>query len=304
MLYVTLTQWEALLLLADCGSYKAAAERVNKTQSALFHAVGKLEKTLGQKLYTTDQKGISLTVLGERILPQVRRLIAEAERIEAYCQSHDNEGVPELSIAFDMTTPPEILASVVEEFSKLHPDTLVRIHETSLSGGAKLLERGSADVAVAAHLPSTAVADELLPLTFVCVSAPDHPCQTHGPIQLEDLASYCQIVIADTNRDDPRSSGWLQARRRCTVSHIDTSRRMLVAGRGFAWFPEAHIRQELESGALRPVPLIDGATRVTHLHLGYQQASIDYLPLMDFVGVIRDVFYEYRELADLTVQAS
>ncbi len=45
------------------------------------------------------------------------------------------------------------------------------------------------------------------------------------------------------------------------MSNKATSIRAACLGHGFAWYPESMIRDELASGALKPLPLREGAER-------------------------------------------
>ena len=47
---ITLEQWRALLAVVDEGGYAAAAEALDKSQSAISYAIQKLETTLDLSL--------------------------------------------------------------------------------------------------------------------------------------------------------------------------------------------------------------------------------------------------------------
>src|SRR6202012_5221934 len=61
-------------------------------------------------------------------------------------------------------------------------------------------------------------------------------------------------------------NNWLNDRR-WTVSNKATSIRAAVMGLGYAWYPEEIVREELQSGALKPLPLKEGAERFGTLYL-------------------------------------
>src|SRR5262249_43547253 len=54
---------------------------------------------------------------------------------------------------------------------------------------------------------------------------------------------------------------------RWTVSNKATSIRAAVMGLGYAWFPEDSVREEVEAGTLKPLPLKEGAERYGTLYL-------------------------------------
>lgn len=53
----------------EAGSFSAAAEKLNYTQSAISQHVSAMENTLGVPLLHRGKKGLSLTTEGERVLP-------------------------------------------------------------------------------------------------------------------------------------------------------------------------------------------------------------------------------------------
>ena len=53
------------------------------------------------------------------------------------------------------------------------------------------------------------------------------------------------------------------------MSHKATSIRAARMGLGYAWFPRENIREELDSGALVPLPLAEGRERYVTLYLIY-----------------------------------
>jgi DNA-binding transcriptional LysR family regulator len=75
-------------------------------------------------------------------------------------------------------------------------------------------------------------------------------------------------VIRDSGAQRARPAGWLNELR-WTVSHKATSIRAALMGLGYAWYPEESIREELQSGALKPLALREGAERFTTLYLVY-----------------------------------
>lgn len=60
------------LAVVETGSITAAADRVSRSQSAASLQIGKLETSLGQRLFERHGRGVVLTQAGERLLPVAR----------------------------------------------------------------------------------------------------------------------------------------------------------------------------------------------------------------------------------------
>ena len=80
-------------------------------------------------------------------------------------------------------------------------------------------------------------------------------------------------MIRDTG-SQRRGGTWLGAEQSWTVSHKATSIHAATMGLGFAWYAEDTVKSELASGALKALPLREGAERWASLYLVF--ADRDY----------------------------
>jgi DNA-binding transcriptional LysR family regulator len=101
------------------------------------------------------------------------------------------------------------------------------------------------------------------------VAHPAHPLHQLGRVlTLDDLNAHRQLVIRDSGTQRTRQSTWLNERR-WTFSHRSTAIRGIMQGLGYAWVPEEIVREELDAGTLKPLPLQEGAEQVGTLYLMY-----------------------------------
>ncbi|HIF76117.1 MAG TPA: LysR family transcriptional regulator, partial [Sulfitobacter sp.] len=77
----TLKQLEALIWVADLGSFRRAAAHLNTTQPNISARISGLEATLGVTLMQRDAGSIRLTEKGTALLTQARRVLREAEAL-------------------------------------------------------------------------------------------------------------------------------------------------------------------------------------------------------------------------------
>jgi DNA-binding transcriptional LysR family regulator len=85
-------------------------------------------------------------------------------------------------------------------------------------------------------------------------------------LTLEDLRPHRHILIRDSGEARVRPTGWLNELR-LTVSNKATAIHAVAAGMGYAWYPEDWVREELERGALKPLPLREGAEKAGTIYL-------------------------------------
>jgi len=84
--HVSLEQWQALIAVVDHGGYARAAEHLNKSQSAISHALKKLESSLGITVLAIQGRKAQLTPAGQALYQRAKILVEEALQIEALAQ--------------------------------------------------------------------------------------------------------------------------------------------------------------------------------------------------------------------------
>ena len=71
---------QAFELVARTGSFKAAAEALHITASAVSHRIAGLEKTLGEKLFERGPRGVTLSPAGRQLSAATGRAFGELSR--------------------------------------------------------------------------------------------------------------------------------------------------------------------------------------------------------------------------------
>ena len=74
-------------------------------------------------------------------------------------------------------------------------------------------------------------------------------------------------MVRDSGGKRDQRAVTVEVDQRWTVGQVATSIQAVCMGYGFAWLPEEHIREELRTGMLRPLPLREGGTREVPLYL-------------------------------------
>ncbi|MES0872840.1 LysR family transcriptional regulator [Sinimarinibacterium thermocellulolyticum] len=265
---ISLEQWRALVAVVEAGGYAAAAEVLHKTQSTVTYAVQKLEALLGVEVFELQGRKAQLTPAGQVLYRHARALLDEAARVERAAASLAQGWEPELRLAVEVVFPTWLLLQCLDRFAKERPDTRIELYETVLGGTDEAVLEARVDLAIASRLPPGFLLDPLMTIKFVCAAAPHHPLHRLGrPLTLADLRQHRQLVIRDSGTQRKREGAWLGAEQRWTVSAKATSIRAATMGLGFAWYAENIIREELDSGALKPLPLVEGGEREVALYL-------------------------------------
>jgi DNA-binding transcriptional LysR family regulator len=264
---ISLDQWTALVAVVEAGGYAKAAERLHKSQSTLTYAIQKMEEVLGLKLFELRGRRAVLTATGELLYRRGKSLVEEAAQLEHAAGELAAGWEPELRLAVDHLFPTWLLLRCLEAFANERPDTRIELFESVLGGTDEALAGRAVHLAIATQVPPGLLGDALQRVRFVCLAAPGHALHQLGrTLALEDLRRHRHLVIRDSGIQRTRSGGWLNELR-WTVSHKATAIRAAVMGLGYAWYPEDMVREELERGALKALPLREGAERFVTLYL-------------------------------------
>ena len=70
-----LADLRGFLAVADLGSFKAAADALHLSQSALSRRVSKLEEALGVLLLARTTRKVELTTVGRSFVPKARNVL-------------------------------------------------------------------------------------------------------------------------------------------------------------------------------------------------------------------------------------
>ena len=102
---LTLDQLRVFAAVADTGSFRAAARRLSRVQSAVSHAIANVEAQLGVTLFDRSGHRPVITPEGEALLANARDILLRVDALRARAQGL-GEGVElELSVAVDTLFP-------------------------------------------------------------------------------------------------------------------------------------------------------------------------------------------------------
>ena len=266
---ISLDQWNVLVSVVESGGYAKAAERIHKSQSTLTYSIKKLESLLGVKAFELKGRKAVLTPTGELLYRRAKVLLEDTARLEKAAGELAKGWEAEIRVAVDIIFPTWLLLRCFGEFCAEHPDTHLELYETVLGGTEEALAARRVEFAIASTIPQGFVGDLLMPVRAVCVAAPSHPLHRLGrELTTEDLRLHRHILIRDSGVQRVRSAGWLNELR-LTVSNKATAIHAVTTGMGYAWYPEDSVRAELERGALKPLPLREGAEKSGTLYLAF-----------------------------------
>ncbi|MEM7091286.1 MAG: LysR family transcriptional regulator [Pseudomonadota bacterium] len=267
---MTFDQLIALDAIVATGTFRAAADRLNKAQSAVSHQIGKLEDELGFDLFSRDAYRPKLTSRGEVFFRETVRVLEQMRALKSVAAGLQNEQEPVISIAMTATMRLDPILQVLGEIGQAYPGTHIRVATEMMGGPLARLMENEADMIVAGleGVPIDEV--ETLPvgtITIRPVASPGFPAARRSGVRSRrEMQTYTQVVVSGTGgRDFDQSRDLLSGGHRWTVSDFEAKKSVIKAGLGWGGIPDHLIQTELSNGDLVPLTVEGYPPRQTEI---------------------------------------
>jgi len=252
---LTLDQLQVLLATVEHGSFSGAARALNRAQSAVTHAIQRLETQLGVELFDRSGYRPALTVAGQALLPRARRLLEESDRLRAQARDIASGLEAEITMVVEALFPMQRLVEALSEFSHRYPSVATRIYVEALGAATGLVLDGTSALGLLPAFCSETdalVRQPLLTVELVAVAAPRHPLALiDGPIPPETLNAHVQLVLTDRSGLTGTRDYGVLASRTWRLGDLGAKHAMLRAGLGWGTMPRHMVEGDLEDGKLR-----------------------------------------------------
>ncbi len=265
---ITLGQWQALVAVVETGGYAQAAEHLHKSQSSVTYAVQKLEAVLDVKVFRVQGRKAILTPTGQMLYRRASVLLGEAQDLERAAHTLSAGWEAEITCAVEVLFPTWLLLRCLKQFGNEAPHARVEVMESVLNGATEALIERKVELAITHEVPPGFLGDPLMWVRIVPVAAPDHPLhRLDRELGYSDLRAHRLIVLRGSGVKQDRLTVSIKAERCWVVRNMETAIQAVLRGHGFGWLPEQQISTELESGALKRLPLREGRMFVVPLYL-------------------------------------
>jgi DNA-binding transcriptional LysR family regulator len=180
-------QLNALLAVAEHGTFSAAADALDTVQSNVSSHIARLEKELDAVLFDRAQGG--LTQEGEAVIRRARRAMSELEAAKADVAAFRHEVVGDVRIGLIGTTARWLVPQLLDLMSERFPKTHLRVSEGTTSVLEPQLNVGALDLAIVLlPVPSPELVTEpLFDEEMLLVVSHDHHLAQHDQVDLTDL---------------------------------------------------------------------------------------------------------------------
>ena len=264
---MNIRQIETFYWAVQLGSFTAAAERLNSTQSTVSMRIQEIEKDLGVLLFDRSQRAARLTGKGRELMGYAEEMLRLHSTIRERMAGPENlPGTLRLGVAemISITWLPRLVKRIHESWPKIR----LELDEALTQDLVERLNQGTLDLILA---PSRAPGNTLNHLSlgrveFAWMASPalGLPERVFRP---HDLQNWPIIALARESYHHTSIEEWFRSanavcRRIDTCKSLGVAASLASAGLGLTLLPVNCYRPEIKAGRLREISTIPKLPKV------------------------------------------
>jgi DNA-binding transcriptional LysR family regulator len=258
-----LGQLEAVVAVARHGTVSNAAASLYLTQPALTARLQRLERELAAELFVRTPRGMKLTEAGEAFLPYAARALETIKEGRWRVAAVEGGGAGRLAVGAAPAVSTYVLPRLLKQFAVAHPLVSVSVRTGHSEEIRDLVLEEQVDVGVCRTLRHPLIeATTLYEDRLVLVVEPEHRFAEAGRVAVEEVAAEQLIQSDRTSSYHELTSAFFRSAgvtpyAVMELDNIDAAKKMVLAGFGVALLPATAVADELASGALRQIDVVD-----------------------------------------------
>lgn len=195
---ISFRQIRAFVAVADTGSFSQAAKQLCLTQSALSGVIKEFEQTIDAKLFDRTTRQVTLSAMGERLLPQAKRVLSEINLLEIEASSLNSPEHGQVRLAVSQQFAASAMPTIIAQFREQFPAIDITLLDCSVESVLKHVQNNEVDLGIGAEREhnSDIREDFLFELPFFVVLPEDHPLTLFEEVTWEQLADQSLITLS------------------------------------------------------------------------------------------------------------
>jgi len=254
---LTLDQLRVLVAVAETGSFRAAAKRIRRVQSAVSHAIATLEAQLGVALFDRSGRSPELTPEGRALLADAKAILLRADALRARARGLGQGVELGVSLVVDTLFPLDAVAHALRTMRDGYPSVAVNLRAAPLGEPLGALRDGECTLAITVGEEFREPRIELQalsPVAFVVVASAQHPLvgrqAASAALDPAELAEHLQIVLEDRTRETAGKDFGVLSPDTWRVAGQDVKHAMIKEGLGWGRLPLWAVQDDLARGRL------------------------------------------------------
>ena len=290
--------------LSRTGSFTETARHMSLTQSAVSHALRKLEQDMGSKLLYRAGRSLGLTPAGKRLLLCADAVLLQMSKARADLASIDSGFRGQLRLGCPADAARHLLPPVLREFRECFPHYTVHVQPGDGMEPARLLEDHATDLVLGIEPPELGqlAARRMFSDTLSFLVSARHPW-TDGRAPDRESLSAEHYILQDRRarafrevethflRQGVRLQSFVE------LSSSEALVELVKLGLGVGIAPQWIARRELDRGSVVALP-IHGLVMERHWSVLYHKDRRLSLAEETFAGLCRSACGDHEPGAD------
>lgn len=244
---------QAFVTVAECGSFSRASEKLYLTQPAVSKRIASLESELDTHLFDRIGHNISLTETGNALLPRAKRILMEVDDSRRAISNLSGEVIGQLSIGTSHHIGLHRLPPILREFSSSYPQVELDLHFMTSEEICKAISHGDLEIGIITlpqQMPKELNKTEIWHDPMAVVTSPDHPLVRQNILMLKNLLEYPAILpekgtYTRETIEDAITSLDKQLKISMSTNYLETIKMMVSIGMGWSVLPRTMLDNEL-----------------------------------------------------------
>lgn len=243
--------------VAEAGSFTAAAQRLNVSQSAISRQLQMLEEELGTRVLQRGARGVTLTPEGHILLSAANRIWRDMQEVVAQIGDTQKLQRGSLRLGGGMTVCLHILPKLLKKFRALYENVDVRITTGTAADLLESLREHEVDLLLLT-LPIVGADLEVLPVLkeeMVVVTAKNHPLTRTRSVEAHALAAHPLILFESGSNTRAVIDRYFLDRQIAVnvvmeTENVEIIKAMVANGIGVTILPYSALAADLRAGRL------------------------------------------------------
>ncbi|MPZ75599.1 MAG: LysR family transcriptional regulator [Deltaproteobacteria bacterium] len=239
--------------------FSQAADKLDKSQSAISTQIGLLEKELGVKLFDRSKRPLLITEAGQLFLEFARDVLNKTEDLERYVSELSTGIAGEVRIGASTSVGTYILPSIISQLLRKFPEVKVSLSTQPRSLVFESVRHADVDFGlVLSDKPPNGLESRTLKAERLCLfTSSNHALARKKWIQIADLESIPFVVGPKGTEYTEMISriltgyGLSDHRVAARISNFEGVKAVVHAGFGVGLLPHFMIRREIRERALQ-----------------------------------------------------
>lgn len=239
--------------IVKCGSFKSAAESLNRTQPSISIAIKKLEEEFGITIFSREDYRPKLTSLGKAFYQKSLAAISSFNELNNFGKELSKGAEAELNIYIDAICPISLISNSFKNF-----ECSINLYIDVLEGLLEKVILKKADFAIGPFFENTDNIYGQKIFTIKMTPVISSELYNIHANSYQQICKFPQIIVRSSyEKFEENIVGSAPEMKKSFTSDISAKKQLILSGIGWGRLPYYMIENEIKEGKLKIITEID-----------------------------------------------